>query len=79
MQYCSLVNMESAESDVGLSGLHSVPHLTRLVTCSLSYSITWQDKVNKPLGPTSDSADYLFTKLQYYMTVQGEYCSLVNK
>ena len=48
------------------------PHLTRLITCSLNYSTTCQDKVNKPLSPTSDSADYLFTKLQYYMTVQGE-------
>jgi hypothetical protein len=48
--------------------------LTRLITCSLSYSTTRQDKVNKPLGPTSESADYLFTKLQYYM----QYCSLVN-
>jgi hypothetical protein len=66
---------------MGLSGLftlscyvvmyfseHSVPHLTRLITCSLNYSTTCQDKVNKPRSPTSDSTDYLFTKLQYYMT-----------
>ena len=50
-----------------------VQHLTRLITCSLSYSTTCQDKVNKPVGPTSDSADYLFTKLQYYMTGQSKY------
>ena len=49
-----------------------VQHLTWLITCSLSYSTTCQDKVNKPVGPTSDSADYLFTKLQYYMTGQGK-------
>jgi hypothetical protein len=30
------------------------------------------DKVNKPLSPTSDSTDYLFTKLQYYMSGQGK-------
>jgi hypothetical protein len=44
----------------------------RVIASKLSYSITWQDKLNKPLSPTSNSADYLFTKLQYYMTVQDE-------
>jgi hypothetical protein len=52
MQYCSLVNMESAESDVGPSGLFTL-------SC-------------EPLGPTSDSADYLFTKLPNYMSGQGK-------
>jgi hypothetical protein len=49
--------MESAESDVELSGLF-------ILSCHV--------KVNKPLSPKSDLADYLFTKLQYYMTGQGK-------
>jgi hypothetical protein len=49
-----------------------IRHLTRLIPCSLNYSTTCQDNVNKPLSPTSDSADYLFTKLQYYMSGQGK-------
>jgi hypothetical protein len=58
MWYFSLVNMESAESDVGLSGL---------------FTLSWHVvTVNIPLRLTSDSADFFFTKLQYYLAGQGK-------
>jgi hypothetical protein len=55
------VKKKSAEADVSLSGIFTlschVVHLTRLISCSLNYSTTYQDKVNKPLSPTSEMWD----------------------
>jgi hypothetical protein len=50
MQYCSLVNMESAESDVGLSGLFTLSPLSPTsdsadsMFTKLQYCITRQGK-----------------------------------
>jgi hypothetical protein len=69
--------MESAESDVGLSGLftlycHVVMYFSEQGIIRVKCETEWFIKVNKPLSPTSDSADSMLTKLQYYMTGQGK-------